>query len=289
MGTENDEAQVIEVQEGEQQTDDQPIDQSAVDAEEQPAAEEGQPTEGELVVTIGDQAAEEEDDQAKAPEWVRNLRKENRELKKRQKELEAQMQRPQDDAPKLGPKPTLADHDYDADQFESALEKWHAQKVKVDQHHKAQEEAQRAQAQEWQAKLEGYTKAKQSLNVQDFDEIEEAVTTTLNQTQQGIILQGAENPAIVVLALGRNEAKARELAEIKDPVKFAFAIAKMETQLKVTNRPKAPPPVTTLSGGRAGGGMAKSVQQQLDDLREKARKTGDGTEVLQFKKKHGIQ
>jgi hypothetical protein len=56
------------------------------------------------------------------------------------------------------------------------------------------------------------------------------------------MLQGADNPALVVYALGKNPKKAKELSEIKDPVKFAFAVAKLEKELKVTNRRAAPHP-----------------------------------------------
>ena len=43
-------------------------------------------------------------------------------------------------------------------------------------------------------------------------------------------------------ALGKNPKKAKELGEITDPVKFAFAVAKLETQLTVTSRKQVPPP-----------------------------------------------
>jgi len=52
----------------------------------------------------------------------------------------------------------------------------------------------------------------------------------LDPVQQDIILQAAQNPALAVYALGKSKDKAKELASIKDPVKFAFALGKLENQ-----------------------------------------------------------
>ena len=102
----------------------------------------------------------------------------------------------------------------------------------------------------------------------------------LSTTQQGIILQGAENPALVIYALGKNPAKLKEMAAITDPVKYAFAVSKLETQLKVTQR-KAPPPERTVQGtGRVSG----TVDSTLERLRADAERTGDYTKVVQYRK-----
>jgi len=136
------------------------------------------------------------------------------------------------------------------------------------------------QQQEWQAKLQGYGKAKAELKVKDYDDAEGIVQESFNTTQQGVILQGADNPALLVYALGKNPKKAKELASISDPVKFAFAVAKLETQLKVTNRKAAPPPEKTVQGtGRISG----SVDSTLDRLRADAEKSGDYSKVFAYK------
>ena len=172
----------------------------------------------------------------------------------------------QDQAPKtpeIGKKPTLEDFDYDAEKFEASLAQWFERKRQVDeQAAKVQADIEKQQ-QEWQAKLEGYGKAKAELKVRDYDDAESLVQESFNVTQQGVILQGADNPALLVYALGKNPKKAKELASISDPVKFAFAIAKLETQLKVTNRKAAPPPEKTVQGtGRVSG----TVDSTLDRL-----------------------
>ena len=162
------------------------------------------------------------------------------------------------------------------------LEAWHNQKLEAD----AQERSRKAQAEEankaWQETLNGYGKAKTELKVKDFEDAEDIVKDTLTVTQQGIILQGSKNAALLVYALGKNPKKAKELASIKDPVKFAFAVANLENQLKVTNRKAAPPPEKTV---RSTGGAAVSgtVDSTLERLRAEADKTGDYSKVHAYK------
>jgi len=235
-----------------------------------------------VVVSIGEEAPPAEDEHANAPEWVRELRKANREDKRRIRELEEKLNaanRTETKPVQLGKKPTLEEHDYDAEKFEAALENWYQQKRVVDeQNAKAEADAKAAQD-AWQAKLNSYSEAKTKLKVKDFEDAEDVAKELLSVTQQGIILQGAENPALVIYALGKNPAKVKELAAINDPVKYAFAVAKLETQLKVTQR-KAPPPERTVSGT---GRVAGTVDSTLERLREEAAKTGDFTKVVQYR------
>ena len=249
----------------------------APDAEATPEAS----AEDELIVTIGEEAPPQEEEKP-APEWVRELRKSHRELQKRNRELEAKLT--QDQAPKspeIGKKPTLEDFDYDAEKFENSLAQWFERKRQADeQAAKVQADIEKQQ-QEWQAKLQGYGKAKAELKVKDYDDAEGIVQESFNTTQQGVILQGADNPALLVYALGKNPKKAKELASISDPVKFAFAIAKLETQLKVTNRKAASPPEKTVQGtGRVSG----TVDSTLDRLRAEAEKTGNYSKVMAYKR-----
>lgn len=243
------------------------------------AEAEGQ-TEEEVVVSIGDETPAEEEAESRAPEWVRELRKSHRELQRENRELKAKLSTPESTTVQVGKKPTLEDFDYDTDKFESELTAWYERKRESDSiAEKAAKEAM-AQQEAWQSRLDEYAKRKGELKVKDYDDAESVAQEVFSQTQQGVILQGAENPALVVYALGKNHNKAKELSEIKDPVKFAFAIAKLETQLKVTNRKSPPAPEKTVSGtGRVSG----SVDSTLDRLREDAAKTGDYTKVLQYR------
>lgn len=250
--------------------------------EEQPQVQPDE--ESELVISVGDEEIPTEDEEvSKAPEWVRQLRKEHRELKRRNRELESKLQESaqSDLVLSLPPKPKLEDFDYDPQKFEAKLEEWYTIKKKHDeqqeQFRRAQEEAQKA----WQERLESYNKAKSELKVRDYEDAESYVQEQFNVTQQGIIIQGLDNPALVVYALGKNPKKAAELAAIKDPVRFAVVVAKLETQLKVFNRKAPPPPPKVVSGSAPVSG---SVDSTLERLRAEAERTGDYTKVIQYKR-----
>ena len=250
---------------------------------ETPEAEQSE--DDEIVVTIGDESPPSEDEEGfkgPAPDWVKELRKANREKDKRIRELEAKANQAADTKMALGNKPKLEDYDYDAEQYEQALEAYHERKREHDSVEAEKRKAEEAQQREWQAKLDAYNSDKSKLKIKDFDEAEMVVQETLNQTQQGIILHGADNPALLVAALGLNPKKAKELAAINDPVKFAFAVAKLEKELKVTNR-KAPPPEKTLS---VNAGISSAVSgSTLERLADKARQTGDWTDYFAAKRK----
>ena len=235
----------------------------------------------EVVVSIGEEAPPPEE-HTPAPEWVKELRKTNRELQRQNRELQGKLQAaPTENKPVvIGNKPKLEDHDYDADKYEEALTNWFERKRQADDVNAKQEAEVMNQQQAWQAKLDGYGKAKAELRVKDFEDAEEVAQQVFSITQQGVLLQGADNPALVVYALGKNPVKAKELAEIKDPVKFAFAVAKLEKDLKVTNRRQAPAPERIISGtGRSSG----AVDSTLERLREDAARTGNMTKVIQYK------
>ena len=236
----------------------------------------------EVVVSIGEEAPPPEE-QTHAPEWVRELRKTNRELQRQNRELQGKLQSTAQTETKpvvLGKKPSLEDYDYDADKFEVALADWFDRKRQSDETQAKQEAEVMNQQKAWQAKLDGYGKAKADLRVKDFEDAEAVAQELFNITQQGVVLQGADNPALVIYALGKNPKKAKELSDIKDPVKFAFAVAKLEKELKVTNRRAAPPPERIVSGtGRVSG----AVDSTLERLRAEAEKTGNMTKVIQYK------
>ena len=235
----------------------------------------------EVVVSIGEEAPPPEE-HTPAPEWVKELRKTNRELQRQNRELQARVQAapPETKPVVIGNKPKLEDHDYDADKYEEALTNWFDRKRQADEVNAKQEAEVMNQQKAWQAKLDGYGKAKAELRVKDFEDAEEVAQQVFSITQQGVLLQGADNPALVVYALGKNPAKAKELAEIKDPVKFAFAVAKLEKDLKVTNRRQAPAPERIISGtGRSSG----AVDSTLERLREDAARTGNMTKVIAYK------
>lgn len=283
IGDENEEDELIVVEEEGQSFEENSSEyKSTGDQDEGQEAEDSEDESDEVIVSIGEEAPPPEE-QTQAPEWVRELRKTNRELQRQNRELQSKLQSTAQTETKpvvLGKKPTLEDHDYDADKFEVALADWFDRKRQADEAQAKQEAEVMTQQKAWQSKLDGYGKAKAELRVKDFEDAEATAQELFNVTQQGIVLQGADNPALVIYAIGKNPKKAKELSEIQDPVKFAFAVAKLEKELKVTNRKAAPPPERIVSGtGRVSG----AVDSTLERLREEAARTGNMTKVIQYK------
>lgn len=282
MNDDTDETIAIETTEGETPEAPPQADETTPEA----AADDEDAIDDEVEVSIGDKPVQAEEPKQAAPAWVRELRRRERDLQREVRELRAKAQAPQqgeNQPPAAGAKPKLEDHDYDAERFETALSGWFDRKRHVDEHAAKQKQSEEMQKQAWQARLDAYGKAKASLRVRDYDDAEASVTESLNVTQQGIIVSGAENPALVTYAIGKDPAKLKELAAISDPVKFAFAIAKIETQLKVNPRkPSAAPESVIKSTTRlAGGGQ----DQVLERLRNEADKSGDFTRVIAYKAK----
>jgi hypothetical protein len=226
-----------------------------------------------------------QDEEVRAPAWVRELRKSNREKERKIRELEAKLNTTATETKPVAlvAKPTLESCDYDSDEYEQKLAAWYEHKREYDAA-EANVAAQRdAESKAWQDKLDSYAKAKASLKVRDYDEAEATALDTFDVTQQGIVLQGSDNPALLIYAIGKSTKRAKELAAITDPVKFAFAVAKLETQLKVTNRRASTTPERTItSGGRVSG----SIDSQLERLRAEALKTGDLSKVMEYKRRN---
>ena len=279
-GADNEDDDTIIIEDEDQNTESREYKSAGYQDNDQNAEDEESESD-EVIVSIGEEAPPPEE-QTHAPEWVRELRKTNRELQRQNRELQGKLQTaPTETKPVvLGKKPSLEEHDYDADKFEVAMADWFDRKRYADDANAKQQAEVMTQQKAWQSKLDGYGKAKAELRVKDFEEAEAVAQELFNVTQQGVVLQGADNPALVIYALGKNPKKAKELSDIKDPVKFAFAVAKLEKELKVTNRRAAPPPERIVSGtGRVSG----AVDSTLERLREEASRTGNMTKVIQYK------
>lgn len=244
-----------------------------------------------VVVTLGDAVPDEADDDVEvpddAPTWAKRVRevsedrrRENRELKKRLADLEAKVA-PVEVETDLGKEPDLEDFDYDTDAFKKAWREWDA-KAKEVETRKAAKHREIEQANEaWQAKVTGYQEGKKKLRVPDFEDAEEVVMAAFDQTQHGIMVHGAKDPALLAYAIGKTPGKAAELAAIKDPIAFAFAVSKMEDQVKVTSRkPSTRPEGVVKATGKAGS----ALDDHLERLRSDAERTGDYSKVMAYKR-----
>jgi hypothetical protein len=215
---------------------------------------------------------------------VKELRKQNREYQKRIRQLERNTQAPapQGETTTAPPKkPTLADVDYDTGAYEARLDQWYTAKAEYDRQAAEARRAQDAVKGAWDAKIAGYNTAKNELKARDFEDAEAVIADTLSVTQQGIILDGAEKPALLIYALGKNPKKAAELAAITNPVAFAAAIGRLEASLKVTSRKPSAQPEQLVSGNAPKSG---SVDNTLERLRAEAERTGDLTKVMAYKR-----
>ena len=259
------------------------IEDAAIDEDEgEPEDKAESEDSDEIIVAIDGEESPPQEEQA-APEWVRELRREHRELKKRNRELESRVSQSTETNPvvTLGAKPSLEALDYDTDKYEQSLADWYERKRLVDDQQAKARRSEEEQQRAWNAKLEGYVEAKTKLKVRDYDDAEEVAQQLFNVVQQGVMIQGAENPALVIYALGKNPKKAKELAAIDDPVKFAFAVAKLESQLKISNRKAATKPEKTFSATAPARG---AVDSTLERLREEASKTGNMDKVMAYKR-----
>lgn len=234
----------------------------------------------ETVVTFGDeelpQAAPPGDNSALA----KHLREE---IRKRDKEL-VQLRRavPVEKPVELGPKPTLAECDYDEDAFETERDAWEDRKAKARDAETQADARNRKQNEEWQGELKRYEDGKVALGFADAQDMEDAVTAQLDTIQQSTIVLAADNPALVLYSLGKHPAKLAELAKITNPVKLAAAIAKLEGALKVTKVRKAPAPDEVTRGS---AGVSAGSDKTLERLEKAAEKSGDRTALINYKKK----
>lgn len=271
MGIDADNQQVEELEQPEQEQQEEQTEQEQ--QEEQPSG---------VKVTFGEQEAEEDAD-AKASGWVKEVRQRNRQLNKELREARDQLARlqpqPQDE---VGKEPELEDFDYDPAKFKQATREWLEKKAKVDARKADQQKAEQSAQEAWNAKVAAYNEAKASLGADDFEEAEEAVQSALNPTQIGIILSGADAPAELILGLGTNQAELRRIAAIADPVAFTFAVGKLQAKVtKVATTKKPPAPEKPIRGN---AGVSGTVDSTLERLRAEAEKTGDYTKVTAYRR-----
>ena len=251
-------------------------------------ATEPEAVEDDVIVSIGDEAPPEEDVPASAPAWVKQLRREfkqtqreNRELRQKLAQTTRTGETTQIAPSALPPKPTLEGSDYDAERFENSLAAWYEKKREHEAYEAQRQASQREAQNSWTEKLNAYQQSRATVKAADYEEAEAVIAEVMTVTQQGMILSGAEKPALLIYALGKNPKKAAELAAIKDPVQFAFAVARLETTLKVQNRKPSAAPERSPSGTAPKSGNADNT---LERLRAEAERTGDLSKVIAYKR-----
>lgn len=220
---------------------------------------------------------------SEAPAWVKDLRKKSKEDAKRIRELEEKLKA--QDAPAkpktLPDKPRLSDFDFDEDAFQAAMDGWYVQKREFEEHERQIQEAEKQKQAAAQAKQARYVEDKTSLQVDEYDELEDEVRSTLNPVQQALIVEGCKKPALFVASLAKSPKALKELAAITDPAEFAFEAGKLFGKLEAMQaKPKVKPAPETRVRAQTG----VSVDDKLEKLRAEAEKTGDYTKVMAYKK-----
>lgn len=258
------------------------------------------PPDAELVITIGDDDAGDVDGlgddidtsgmEEKEARTVHKLRDNLRQKIKEAKELERKARAAEaalaarDAKPKIEekPYPKPIDYGYDDALHEAAVLEWTESQAAVKAEKARQAEADKAAQEEYAKRVETYAEGKRALRVSDYDSAEAAVMADMTAEQQQMILRNAADPAKLVYALGRSPKARAELAGIKEWDRFAFRLAKIEGEIKVTQ--KTPPPVETrLSGGAGAGASGGSLAAQLKEAERRAEINGIRTEVIRIK------
>ena len=205
-----------------------------------------------------------------APEWVKQMRRENREMKRQLKEREQAQA-----VPVLRDKPTLHDFDYDSEAYEANLEQWYQEKAEHDEAVKAGE----AQYQHYHSRYVDSVDNMRRL-ARDYDEVEDSIVDSLNIAKQGLIKTLADDPARLVYTLGKSPNKLAQLASLDD-IQFAKQIVLLEQQMTSKSRnPNKPQPKSHDLKGGAGGGDSTLAKLEAD-----AERTGDRSKVIAYRKK----
>lgn len=253
-----------------------------VEGKEVESEEEESTDEESVVIEIEGESPPEEDDDSTP--LIKKLRKKLKDQGKKLKEFEANAPSVATASlPALGKEPEYEDT-FDGVEFKASWNKWNALKQK---HETAKSEAQSAKDEEtnkWNERLKVYDEKKSALRVSDFDESESLVKETLDVNQQGIIVHGAKDPAMLAYALGKHPKLLVELSKEKDPVKFAFAMGGLEPKLKVGKRKAATEPERAIKGGAS----ISSHDTVMAKLEAEADKTNDRTKIIAYRRKQRL-
>lgn len=218
----------------------------------------------------------EEDDAEAAPQWVKDLRKANREqakeLRELKKQLEQTTQQPQPDTVDLK-EPSIWDEGIDGDEdvFKAKWSEYHQAKSKQEQAEKAQQEQQEQFLRSHQEKLNQYNERKSKVKFKGYDRAEQVVMNEIPEQIQGAIIHYAEKPEMVVMALGGNQELRKQISQSTDPVQLGRLIgnieAKVRTAPKAKKQTSSAPSVKGQNGGKRLSAEDKAFYQMFPDAK----------------------
>lgn len=217
-----------------------------------------------------------EEPDAEATPLVRQLREQ---LRERNRQIAAGNREPE--KVEVGPKPKLADFDYDEDKHEAAVDAWYANRDKARQSEATIERQREEAAKADQRYATAYATNRAKLPVSDFDAAEATVRAALSDHQKALVLRYAGDSAKVVYALAKYPAKLDALAATEDPGDFIVAVRDMEAKLTVgSHKPKPPrPEMETVQSGSAPL-SARAGDERMKALEKEAEKSGDYSKLF---------
>jgi hypothetical protein len=263
------------------------VEPEAPETDEHPPEE---PDDEEEVFAFGDEPTEPQDGDSGL---VKHLREE---LKRARKEAaDAKKATPQEQAIEVGEKPTLAGCDYDEDRFEVELDAWKERDRQAKEATTAKARAAQEQEQAWENELKAVAEEKTALAKDDADDAFETVRATLGDQMNALVIHAVDkgNRARLIYALAKNPSRLEALANINgaaDPIRFIKEVAKLEGQLKMVKRRKAPDPDTPERPSATASRDSSAAQKRLDKMEaDWERKGGDRRPIIEFKRKHGLK
>lgn len=250
----------------EQPQPEEKVQETEAKAETESEQAEEQPEEYSL--RVGDEEIplmEEDDDHVDgqpAPQWVKDLRKNNREKDKELRELRRQLeqvqsrpieQQPQQQTDAIPPKPTLESCEYDEEAFEQAMTDWHERKSRAEQQMQQKERQQQEYQQRFQQRVEAHKQRAAKLPVKDYQEMEEIVRAEVPDLHKEILIHCAdEGSELIAYGLGKSQQLRQRVAAETDPIRAAFLLGQISKQVHLAPKPKkAIKPEPEVRGGGA--------------------------------------
>lgn len=236
-----------------------------------------------------DEYPDDEPDQAKSKDSsvIREMRKKVKKLEREKKALERKHQAAEtgNELPELGEKPTLESMDFDEEKFEPALVDYLERK----RAHDAAAEEIKTKSEALQTAHEGRLtayatrKAEIAETRDDIVDAEETVKSALSVTMQGVFMTVADDPALLILALGKYPKRLEKLGAISDPLILAKEVVKLEGSLNVRGKSssKTQPEKRMKRGTAATNGVSDT---KLKQLQAKADKTGNRSELQAYQR-----
>jgi hypothetical protein len=267
------------------------VEPEAPETDEQPQTEE--PDDEEEVFAFGDEPTEPQDGDSGL---VKHLREELKRARKEAADAKKAVPEPEPEE-EIGPEPQMWDDGIDGDdeKLKAAIRAYDKRVAARDARKREKADAAQAQQQAWENELKAVAEEKTALAKDDADDAFETVRATLGDQMNALVIHAVDkgNRARLIYALAKNPSRLEALANINgaaDPIRFIKEVAKLEGQLKMVKRRKAPDPDTPERPSATASRDSSAAQKQLDKMEaDWERKGGDRRPIIEFKRKHGLK